>query len=133
MARVSTVYDAEEHKARVLRITGEIESWLDLGGIDIKHQFHDGHYEDHTQEEEYGVTTATTIVRWEYRFARIQWFLASVAIATDDELYRVALHEYVHVLMGPLQDCFKSNHMAKLEERATEDIFRAIASAKEAQ
>lgn len=131
--RISSIHDAQKHIDRVIRITGEIEEWLDLDGIDVKHQFHDGHYEDHTQETEYGTTTATTVVRWEYRFARIQWFLASVAVATDEELYRVALHEYCHVLMGAMQDCLKPNHNMKLEERVTENFFRAILSAKEAK
>lgn len=128
---VSYVHDAERHKARVLRIARKVEKYMDMSPWDIEHQFHDGFYEDHVQADEYGTTCATTVNRWEYRMARIQWFLTTVAMQSDEKLEEVMVHEFCHVLLGPMHSVIKAgDHCSKLEELATENVMRAIRSAR---
>lgn len=120
-------------KDRILRITAVLEEELDLGGyLQINHHFVEGYDGDTemTADDRATIykTTAVTTTMWEYRETKITWYLGTACAASDERLEMVAIHEYVHALMGPLASLIpnKGNN-AKLEELATESIARVIA------
>jgi Zn-dependent protease with chaperone function len=119
------VFNAEMHKARVLMIAERVQADMHMEFWDIEHQFHDGVYEDHLQEDEYSTTMACTVTRWPYRLARIQWFLGTVARCDDDNVEDVMEHELAHVLLGPMHAAMKTGKEDQ-EEMATENVAKVI-------
>lgn len=114
------IKDREEHERRVLLMAARLEERLGLRWIDIKHHFS-------TTPADSQATTCDTEAFWKYRYAILTWNLNSVAACTDEQLKRVAVHEYVHVLMGPLKDHIKTGPLVdEMEEFSTESIARVI-------
>lgn len=46
---------------------------------------------------------AETKVSWEYRQASIIWYVPNVCTIDDAELERIVVHEFVHVLIAPME------------------------------
>jgi hypothetical protein len=72
-------------------------------------------------------TTCETTTDWEYRQASMDWCLPIVAVLTDLELRRTAVHEVVHVMVAEMEMQVKDKDLPnKLCERAVENVTRAI-------
>src|ERR1035437_4242686 len=76
---------------RIIKITTALEHELGLDGwLQIRHHFSIGYDGDDALDND-GIltvykTTATTTPQWEYRFAKITWYLTTAATQTDEEL-----------------------------------------------
>lgn len=139
----------QDAKRRIKRITKRLEKLFALGEfMKINHVFIEG-MEGDTLVGEEGLVTATkvtaiTTTMWQYRSAKITWFLGSAAQKDDDYLEQTAIHEYVHMLMSPVtsflfqylrddESAIESirtlGQYAMLEEFSTESIMRVIGHA----
>ena len=105
-------------KARIRRITSTLEDELGLSGwLAIEHHFSAGYGEGDD------IPSASTQPAWEMRRTTITWYLATCATHSDDELERVALHEYVHTLIAPIASFAPTKQVnVKLEELAVESL-----------
>lgn len=129
MARKAHLEDQDEQEQRVLAICDRIEDELGLDWIDVSHAFHTQlRGEDSGDgQEDVETTAAVTVANWKYRTAAITWYLPMVATMSDGGLYEVAMHEYVHVLMGPLAGHISTKpNVHDLEEFTTECIARCM-------
>lgn len=121
---------------RIEGITAPLEEELGLSAWwQIDHHFVEGFDGDCEIEEESKVsiytTTAVTTAQWQYRMAKISWYLARAAAVDDARLEDIAVHEYVHILNSPLAACVKVNPLhSQLEEFTTETLSRVIQRAR---
>ena len=105
----------------ILAIAARWEPLLDLPGIAVEHRFHEAMLDPENGDS----TAAVTKSVWQYRFAIIHWYMPNVVGMSDDDLENTVVHEYVHVLLGPLAAHIK-NSAADLNELATENVARAL-------
>lgn len=73
--------------------------------------------------------TAVTTAHWQYKRARIRWYLQMTAMQTDNRLFATAVHELVHLLLNPLDsllDTAADPVYAAMNEYTCETITRAI-------
>lgn len=123
----------QDTQKRIEKITADLEQKLGIGlWWKIHHHFVEGHDGDCETDDEGKVsvftTTACTTTQWEYRQAKITWYLSRAAALDDDWLIFVAIHEYVHVLNNPMAQLIPVKPInGKLEEFATESLARVIA------
>lgn len=68
-------------------------------------------------------TTACTVAQWEYRQAEITWYLPSVMQHTDEFLAWIAIHEYIHMLLSPI-DGFLFDYLR--DDESTVDQIRTL-------
>jgi hypothetical protein len=119
MGRKKPVRDQEVIEGRVAAVTAQLEAEFDLGWLVITHRFNETSNADRV--------VAETIADWEYRQASIHWYLPVVANLSDEELLETAIHEYVHVLLGPIYDVLPEREgIDKLNEFTTQSLTRAI-------
>lgn len=120
---------------RIEEVTDALEA--ELGISDwwiINHHFVEGHDGD-TEVEDGKVrvftTGAATTTQWEYRIAKITWYLGILASMEDFEIAELAIHEYVHVLNAPIAGLIPVKDLhSKLEEYVTETLARVIIRAR---
>lgn len=117
---------AAELEKRVREFADDWEPLLDLPGISVTHKFHDRYFD----EENLDTTAANTVYQWEYRQAVIHWYLPTVARMDDNDIEMAVVHEYAHLLTGPVRDLITSNKHERLE-LATENVARALIFIKE--
>jgi len=108
-------------KRTIRTLAAEWEPRLDLPGILVAHRFHNKWFDDDNSD----TTVANTVARWEYREAVIHWYLPSAVRLARSDLEMVLVHEYVHVLLGPIRESIPGEHMDRLE-LATESVCRAL-------
>lgn len=117
---IDPVYD--ELIERIGRFSLDLEARIDLPGVTIRHAFlATTHASDTT-------TVAETTCEWQYRRAKIEWFLPALMTNDDAALREIVAHEYAHVLIGSVNDRLKSGSEDHLEI-ATENVARAIIAA----
>jgi hypothetical protein len=133
------VYNRQQ-KQTINRIKAICEEVEELLGIDreweIKYTFDPG-YDGDTGVEEGGestisiyTTTAVTTAQWHYKRAMIRWYLGTACNQSDEDLFRIAVHECVHILNSPIASQLKhKKQITILEEHATELMTRALLSA----
>lgn len=109
-------------KERIERLTTDWQSAMDLGWLSIKHLYSENFNEEH-------LVVAETEADWEYRQAKITWFLPRVAGIDDHALEEVVVHELCHVLTAPIESEL-SNNKSKQGEYAVECLSRAILSTR---
>lgn len=68
---------------------------------------------------------AETKSAWEYRQASIIWYVPNVCTIDDEELERIALHEFIHVLIAPME-ARVSDKFHKEREYAVQCLTDAI-------
>ena len=120
MGKKAEVRDREAIEARVIAMANEIEGLFGLGWIDIKHHFS-------TAKPDEQASTCETDAIWKYRYAKLTWNYDCVAATTDQQLREIIVHEFVHVLMGPIKEHIKTaDYVVELEEFATESIARVL-------
>lgn len=120
---------------RVERITKALEKELGLRGwYDFNHVFDAGYDGDTTIDSDGSPsvyrTCAITTSQWKYRYATIRWFLPTVAQQDDAMLELIAIHEYIHAMLGPLTSPHHKSMSADLEEFVTESLARMIGHAR---
>lgn len=119
--------DAEYEKAKK-RVQSFIDKWfttLGLGWWRVDMQWYQSKDDDEID------TAARTTWRWQYRTASINWYLPILAEMNDEKLEATVVHEFAHILTGPMvQNAPEENH--QLMEYGTETVARALIWAREA-
>lgn len=105
--------------ARLQKLIAEWEPRLDLPGIEVRHGFLE------TYDVDDPTKCAETTIEWQYRAAKIEWYLPMLTSRNDATLEDIVVHEFAHIIIGPLHDRFKANS-TDLEELAVESIARAL-------
>lgn len=118
MASTKQLADA---RSRVEAITGELEQLLGISklGITVHHKFQESPVNDDDR------IVAETKADWEYRQVSLRWFLCEIVSLDDADLAGVALHEYVHVLLAPMESEVPAR-FAKQCEFAVESMTLAL-------
>jgi hypothetical protein len=111
--------DLQAQRGRVLRMAKIVEDRLDLGWLDVRHFFSEAEPKD---------AMAETASQWKYRYAEVTWYLYAVLRASDRSLFATVVHEYVHVLIAPIEH-FLPPKASDLDEFAVESVTRALMSA----
>lgn len=132
----------KNREAIVDRITEIADEAAQLVGMldqfELTYLFDEGHDGDNVsgsgnQIPQVSVTCAVTTAQWQYKRAKIRWFLPICATLTDERLFAVAVHELVHVLLNPLDSLLPEEDddhwYADRNEFATESVTRAILTA----
>lgn len=118
-----TMLKFEVERARVEEIVFRLEEEFDLKWLTISHLFSENLRED--------AVIAETEGDWEYRSACITWNLPSVARITDRTLEDVAVHEFIHCVLAPVEENLpKKDHVDKLREFAVESLTRMIQASR---
>ena len=111
--------DEALQKARVQAAVDDVLEALNITYVDVKIKTNTKMDGDRTICE--------TTTDWEYRQSVMDWCLPIVAVLTDLELRRTAVHEAVHVIVAPMEMQVKDKDLAnKLCELAVENVTRAI-------
>lgn len=113
----------EATRGRVEACVAVVEARLGIAelGYVVHHRF----MESIAGEDDDSRIVAETVADWEYRQARIKWYLPVIAGLDDDELLADAVHEYVHVLTASMESEIHAKH-AKQCEFAVESIARVL-------
>jgi len=113
------VKDEALQTARVIEAVENILEELNVTYVDVK-------IKTNTKMGDERVTCETT-TDWEYRQASMDWCLPIVAVLSDLDLRRTAVHEVVHVMVAEMEMQVKDKDLPnKLCERAVENVTRAI-------
>ncbi len=120
MARAATLKELARQKARILSIASAVEKWMGLDWLDLKHLFNENEHGDDV--------LAQTVAKWQYRYAEITWNLYNVMMVEDETLYGTMIHEYIHVLLAPLDEHLPLTkpHVTKQNEFAVESVAQAL-------
>ena len=110
-------------KAKVLSFVEWWEPLLDLPGVAVDHRFHDKFADPSNPDS----TCAETVSEAPYRFASIHWYLSSIARLDDEDIERVVVHEYVHILNSAVESKVKEKD-AEWREVSAENVARALIS-----
>ena len=111
--------DEALHTSRVIEAVENILEELNVTYVDVK-------IKTNTKMGDERVTCETT-TDWEYRQASMDWCLPIVAVLSDLDLRRTAVHEVVHVMVAEMEMQVKDKDLPnKLCERAVENVTRAI-------
>ena len=115
---------------RVIRICDALAKEIGVTDWYIRYRFVRDQVGADTHGMDVEETACVTKADFQYRQCKFFWYLPSIGCATDAEIEFIAIHEFCHLLMSPLNDCMKSGtHVDKLVELATENWTRAIMSA----
>jgi hypothetical protein len=110
-------------KGEILELGDKWQTLLDLSHFAIEHKFFSDFKDDDPD------TVAETMTYWQYRDARVNWYLPSASRLGFMALEGVMVHELSHVLLAPMEANIKSNR-EELGELATENVARAILKAR---
>lgn len=66
-----------------------------------------------------------TDTKWQYRSAKINVYLPAIAHNDDDDIELLLLHEFVHVMVNPMESLIKERDTDR-SELAVENVARAI-------
>ena len=113
----------EQLKAEILDTAHQWQRLMDLGWVTVNHTFVNGFKDDEPD------VCADTEAYWEYRQARMRWYLASISRLTKEELDATVAHEYGHLLVAPIERHVKSGYDEQCEF-AVESIARALISVR---
>lgn len=111
---------------RINHLAIEWEHRLDLPGIDIVHRFLET-YKDGNDHS----TVAETDSEWQYRAGVIRWYLPVALRLSEHDLEVALVHEYVHVLIAPLEGVMPAK-ASDLCEYVVESIARALTATRSA-
>ena len=133
---MSVDQEKDMRKALEKRIRKQTEkAAADMGlanmGWRVYLRFNEGSFGDWEQGGTVERTAAVTTVSWQYQNANIQWYLAPCHGQPDQELYEIAVHEFVHVLTGAIIEKLKGKDetlLNEINEFVTEQIARALLS-----
>src|ERR1022692_733835 len=118
MAQKAQLPDQKALEQRVETICTRLEEWFDLGWQEIAHIFNRGGDDDNSD------TACTASAKWQYRLATLTWNLDALVSQTDEQIEEIAVHEYIHVLCGPIQEYLPDD--TAREEFVTESLTRVI-------
>lgn len=95
---------------------------MGLGDFEIEHVFLDS-YEGGVSADDFAIT-ACAESRWNYKQAKIKWYLPSAVRHSDETLEGTLVHELCHVLLSPEQDLIDIElEKAAREHEQTSDEF----------
>lgn len=108
-------------KKTILALCKKWEGLIDLSWVTLEHRFSE------TYRDDDHLTVADTEAFWEYRAARITWYLPSVVRLDEKGIEGCLVHELVHVLLGPIERHIP-NKRNEQSEFAVESVSRALIS-----
>lgn len=100
------------------------KSWqqeLGLYWIDIMHV----HVPDFKENDHLVVAETDTYSTWQYRNAKVAWYLASAIRLDQRELDDCIAHEYAHIMVAPIENKISSRD-TNLCEFTVEGLARAF-------
>lgn len=118
-------------KKRVEDLVSYVTQRLDLGWCEVHVRFSvklDGADDDASHPR----VAAVCQPDWEYRQASIVVYPAETAVMTDDEVFKMVVHELCHVLIAPLWSEVSAKdgeRLGKHNELACENVARALLAA----
>jgi hypothetical protein len=112
----------EELRTRIYAIVNEWLDLLEMRWLHITVSCSDSEHPDDSY------TAADTDAKWEYRQAKITFYLPSIANHDDEDLEGIIVHELVHVLLAPMESLRKDSE-TKQCELAVENTARALIAA----
>lgn len=119
---------ANRHEALQAEILGYAHDWqtvMNLGWLSITHAFLPSFKDDSAE------TIGDTEAYWQYRQAKITWYLASASRLTPELLESTVVHELVHCLTAPMESHVKAGH-DEHTEFAVESLARAFIEVRNA-
>ena len=112
---------AYDHEAERGRVEAVYQKWRPILGLDsweVTRRYHDGTFveADGSPSEN---AAASTLARWEYQHASIDFNLRLIADEDDEHLAYIIIHECMHILINEMRSlCTKGHKIAiKHEER----------------
>jgi len=113
----------KEYRDQKKRVQKYIDKWFNAMGLGWFQVDMDWVRAEKTDSSGTAAEVSTT---WQYRNARISWYLPVLAELDDDKLENTVVHEFVHILINPLTLVDKSEDLSTQHEYATECIARAF-------
>ena len=111
-----------EIKRRVEELTTHWEGRLGIERFaKVRHVFVEDHHEDPDQ-------VADTEILWQYRSAKITFYLPPLSTLQDDTLEESVVHEYVHILVAAMEQ-HVGNGCEEQVEYAVENVTQALLAA----
>lgn len=119
----------KEYEIQKARLKKAIDKWFDIFGlgwytIDMAYA--------RERDETVSTTAGKVTTHWQYRSAKITWFLPAIADCDDDYLEGIVTHEFSHILVAPLCLVDSEEDLPTQHEFATESVARALIWAYEA-
>lgn len=114
-----------EQKARVEKIWDEWYDILAMWWWRIDRTW------DRAREENNYDCIAKTSSNWQYRTAHITFYLPTALDLDDSHLEESIVHEFVHVLLAPIQD-MRDDQAREITEHTVTTVARTLIWAKEA-
>ena len=114
----------KEYREQKKRVESMINKWfkpMGMGWFDILFDWHRDERKEPTRNNIPAV--ADVECSWEYKRAKINWYLPVIQNIDDDELENMIVHEFVHILINSVDIEELPNE--KLEY-ATESVARAL-------
>ena len=112
----------KELEQRVVRFSKEIAEWLNLEHTDVRISFNRD-----TGDPDFPDTACETAAKWEYSSATMTWNLDNIVGTKRHQLEELILHEYVHILLGPLDEYIPNKaHATARCEFVTENLARLL-------
>lgn len=85
---------------------------LDFEWFTIQHKWIDS-----GEEDDGGITrtAADTTALWEYRYAKVRWYLPNLSNQTDDQIEECVVHELGHCLIASMEEHIKDKYLEQRE------------------
>jgi hypothetical protein len=131
------VRSAEQEHARIKRAMRRAERLMGIEGrFQVSVLFDPGFDGDGYVDVDGSVsvyrTACVTVAQWDYARATMRWFPRMTQGISDTDVLAIAVHEYVHILLNPVDRHLKAkNKHTRDNECATENLTRAILAAAE--
>lgn len=112
--------EADIQKARIQRY---LDKWMPagFGWWKLKIDYERGS----STGKESLIETANIIENWEYRSARITFYLDCTTDLNDDDLEHTVVHELSHLLLGSIRD-YSTDDRRQMTEFAVTAVTRAL-------
>ena len=121
----------EETCKRVREASEEIQDVLALTDWRVRWEWQPSPMgSEEGDDMEASTASCVTKALWKYRDVTFHCYLQALGTASDEGLFFLMLHEWVHVLTSGWFPYFKSgSHVEDMIERITEDLTRALMAA----
>lgn len=118
----------KEYRIQKKRIIKIWDKWYKTLGM---HWWRVDRYWERDYCEDSSSTLMITNSNWEYRTGSIRIYVPSCAEITDEHLEESMVHEFVHILMAPLQD-LRDDQARQITEHTVVTLARSIIWSREA-
>ena len=115
-----TIQGQKKLEQKVVRFSQEIADWLNLENWDVRIAFNRDN-----NDVDFPDTACETVAKWEYSGATMTWNIDNIVGTKRHQLEELIIHEYVHILLSPIDNFVPRKHTA-LTEFTTENLARLL-------